>query len=64
VSASDVDKNIARDKYLSIIFLARADKARFGTLIEDLNNSYLAGKNQYSVSLDGTLNFLSHYQGD
>jgi hypothetical protein len=42
VSASDRDKNIARDKYLSMIFLAGADKARFGTLIEDLNNSYLA----------------------
>jgi hypothetical protein len=63
VSASDVDKNIARDKYLSMIFLARADKARFGTLIEDLNNSYLAGNDQYPVSLDGTLTLLSHYQG-
>jgi hypothetical protein len=47
VSASDADKNIARDKYLSLIFLAGADKARFGTLIEDLNNSYLAGNDQY-----------------
>jgi hypothetical protein len=43
VSTSDADKNIARDKYLSMIFLARADKARFGMLIEDLSNSYLAG---------------------
>jgi hypothetical protein len=63
VSASDVDKNIARDKYLSMIFLAGADKVRFGTLIEDLNNSYLAGNDQYPVSLDGTLTLLSHYQG-
>jgi hypothetical protein len=39
VSASDADKNIAREKYLSMIFLAGADKAGFGTLIEDLNNS-------------------------
>jgi hypothetical protein len=52
VSASDADKNIASDKYLSMIFLAGADKARFGTLIEDLNNSYLAGNDQYPVSLD------------
>jgi hypothetical protein len=63
VSTSDVDKNIARHKYLSMIFLAGADKARFGTLIEDLNNSYLAGNDQYPVSLDGTLTLLSHYQG-
>jgi hypothetical protein len=27
VSASDADRNIARDKYLSMIFLAEADKA-------------------------------------
>jgi hypothetical protein len=46
-----------------MIFLAGADKARFGTLIENLNNSYLAGNDQYPVSLDGTLTLLSHYQG-
>jgi hypothetical protein len=63
VSTSDADKNIARDKYSSMIFLAGADKARFGTLIENLNNSYLAGNDQYPVSLDGTLTLLLHYQG-
>jgi hypothetical protein len=61
VSTSDADKTIARDKYLSMIFLAGADKARFGTLIENLNDSYLAGNDQYSVPLDGTLTLLSHY---
>jgi hypothetical protein len=63
VSTSDADKNITRDKYLSIIFLAGADRAQFGTLIENLNNSYLAGNDQYPVSLDGTLTLLPHYQG-
>jgi hypothetical protein len=38
-------------------------KAQFGTLIENLNNSYLAGNDQYAVSLDGTLTLLSYYQG-
>jgi hypothetical protein len=61
VSASDAEKNIARDKYLSMIFLAGADKAQFGTLIEDLNNSYLAGNDQYPVLLNGTLTLLLHY---
>jgi hypothetical protein len=65
VSASEAVKNIARDKYClsSMIFLARADKAQFGTLIEDLNNSYLAGNDQYPVSLNGTLTLVLHYQG-
>jgi hypothetical protein len=45
-----------------MIFLAGADKeARFGMLIEDLDNSYLAGNDQYPVPLDGTLTLLSHY---
>jgi hypothetical protein len=63
VSTSDADKNIARDKYLSMIFLAGADKAQFGKLIENLNNSYPAGNDQYPGSLDGTLTLLLHYQG-
>jgi hypothetical protein len=58
VSASDTDKNMARDKYLSMIFLAGADKSQFGTLIEGLNNSYLAGNEQCQVLLDGTLTLL------
>jgi hypothetical protein len=35
--------------------VARADKLQFGTLVEDLNNSYLAGNDQYPVVLDSTL---------
>jgi hypothetical protein len=63
VSASDADKNIARDKYLSMICLVGVDKAQFGMLVEDLNNSYLAGNDQYPVLLDGTQTLLPHYQG-
>jgi hypothetical protein len=32
-------------------------------LIDNLNNSYLAGNDQYPVLFDGTLTLLSHYQG-
>jgi hypothetical protein len=32
-------------------------------LIENLNNSYLAGNDKYPVPLDGTLTLLSHSQG-
>jgi hypothetical protein len=46
-----------------MIFLAVANKARFGALVEDLNNSYLAGNDQYPVLLDGALTLLLHYQG-
>jgi hypothetical protein len=38
-----------------MIFVAGADKLQFGTLVEDLNNSYLAENDQYPVVLDSTL---------
>ena len=52
----------ARESMLSMIFLAGADKERCGTLKMELNNSYLAKKDNYPKSLDTTLQLLSHYQ--
>ena len=52
----------ARESMLSMIFLAGADKERYGTLKMELNNSYLAAKDNYPTSLDATLQLLSHYQ--
>ena len=52
----------ARDSMLDMIFLAGADKRRFGKLHNDLNNSYLAKKDNYPRSLDATLTLLSHFQ--
>ena len=45
-----------------MIFLAGADKERFGNLKMELNNSYLAEKDNYPRSLEATLKLLSHYQ--
>ncbi len=53
----------AREQTLSMIFLAGADKKRFGPLKQGLHNSYLAKKDDYPTSLDTTLQLLSHYQG-
>ena len=61
-STSKENKKKARDKILASIFLAGADKKRYGTLIENLNNTFLAGNDQYPVSIDDTLTLLSHYQ--
>lgn len=52
----------ARDSMLAMIFLAGADKERYGNLKMELNNSYLAAKDNYPTSLDATLQLLSHYQ--
>ena len=61
-TSSDDDKKEARDAILSMIFLAGADKKRFGKLTEELNNSYLAQKDNYPRMLESMLTLLSHYQ--
>ena len=45
-----------------MIFLAGVDKKRYGKLVEDLNNNFLAGKDNYPESIDSTLTLLSDYQ--
>jgi hypothetical protein len=60
LKASDAE---AREQTLSMIFLAGADKKRFGPLMKSLHNSYLAKIDNYPTSLDTTLQLLSHYQG-
>jgi len=47
---------------LTMIFLARTDKTRYGKLVEGLNNSYLAKKDNYPTLVDDALTLLSHYQ--
>ena len=52
----------ARDELLAMIFMAGADKKRYGKLMEEYNNAYLAGKDLYPKSLSVALNLLSNYQ--
>ena len=61
--AGSVDKKTARDNVLSMIFLAGADKKRYGVMLEELNNSYLAKKDNYPTSVEDVVMLLSHYQG-
>jgi hypothetical protein len=61
-SNSAADKKKARDQLLSMIFLAGADKTRYGKLVESLNNSYLTKTDNYPLDDDSTVTLLSHYQ--
>jgi hypothetical protein len=56
------DKKVARDKMMSMMMLSGADKKRYGKLLEDLNNNYLAGTDNYPSDVDSTVTLLSHYQ--
>jgi hypothetical protein len=57
-----VTEEQAQDRLLARIFLMGADKGRFGSLLEEYNNSYVAGIDNYPKSLEATLTLLSNYQ--
>jgi Zinc knuckle len=57
-----VTKEQAQDRLLACVFLMGANKGRFGSLLEEYNNSYVAGIDKYPKSLKATLTLLSNYQ--
>jgi len=57
------DKKTARDNVLSMIFLTGADKKRHGVMLEELNNSHLAKKDNCPTSVEDAVVLLSHHQG-
>jgi hypothetical protein len=57
-----VTKEEAQDRLLARAFLMGADKRRFGSLVEEYNNSYIAGTDKYPKSLEATVRLLSNYQ--
>ena len=57
------DKN-TRDKFLACVFIAGVNQKKFGKLINELNNAYLSGSNNYPKSVVGAVTMLSHYAGD
>ena len=56
---SDQQKN--RDKFLTCMFLAGVDQKRYGKMINELNNAYLAGQKNYPTTVEGATTMLSHY---
>ena len=54
-SKSEADKKKANEQLMAMIFLSGADKKRYGKLVEELNNAYLAKKDNYPESLDAAL---------
>ena len=55
-------KGMARQKYLACVFIAGASRKRYGRMINDLNNAYLTGRDQYPESVEAAMTMLSHYK--
>jgi hypothetical protein len=56
-------KEQTKDRFLARILLMGADKGRFGTLLDELQNNYIGGTDRYPKTLEDTLRLLSKYQG-
>ena len=53
-----------RNKYLACVFIKGCNWNMYGTCVNDLNNSYLSGQNNYPVSIEAAVNYLSNYMND
>jgi hypothetical protein len=61
---------IATDRYLAVAFLLGADKTRYGTLVEEIENEYLRNKGSstkagtYPTSVAEAYDYLCNYKKD
>jgi uncharacterized membrane protein YgcG len=64
---TDVERDQARarakDQYLAIMFLMNSDRARYGSLIRDVENEYTRGSDSYPTSLSAAYDYLVNYRG-
>eukprot|EP00978_Attheya_sp_CCMP212_P000824 scaffold1720_cov37-Attheya_sp.AAC.1 len=54
----------AQGMYLAVAFLLNSDRNRYGRLIEDLENSYLHGKDNYPKTVTSAYNILTNWKQD
>ena len=57
-------KDTTREYYLSIGFILRADRSRFGTMIRDFENAYTTGRNEWPKSLVDAHRTLMNWKRD
>ena len=57
-------KKIAKtqEQFIAVHFLAGADKKRYDKLLIELNNSFIAGKDNYPATLEAAYQLLCHFQ--
>ena len=62
VASGGTNEAECRDKFLVCVFLAGVCKNKYGKLINELNNAYLAGQENYPGSVESAMTMLSHYR--
>jgi hypothetical protein len=58
------DQLEAQQRYLAVALVLGSDCARYGKLIENLENDYLQGCNNYPLTVTGVYNLLSNWKQD
>ncbi len=61
---SKSEEKECRDKFLACVFLAGVDRKRYGRLVNDLNNAFLAGQKNHPTTVEGAMTMLSHYTNE
>jgi len=56
------DKDAIINQWLAVLFISGVDKQHYGKCIDELNNSFLTGKDQYPRDVDTALTQLMHFQ--
>jgi hypothetical protein len=52
----------AKEKYLAVAFLNASDNSRYGKLLEDLENDFTKGTNNYPKTLTSAYNLMVNYK--
>ena len=59
----NVAKNTARERYLASLFLKVVSRAKYGTLLNDLQNQVTWGQNVMPTTLAGAYDICNNYKG-
>ena len=52
---------IARDKYLAVLFLLNSDKHQYGTLVTNISNQFVHGNDTYPTTLTRAYDYIVNY---
>jgi hypothetical protein len=59
-----VDRAVAREQSMAVAFINKVDRTRYGKLLEDLQNNYLMGQNNYPTNLTEAYNLVVNWRQD
>jgi hypothetical protein len=51
-----------KKRFLAVAFMGASDKVRFGKLLEDLENDYMKGSNNYPTMVTPAYNIMVNYK--